>query len=79
MRNSSSGLLAKNNVELESTMKTVKSITRPHFEIRLIETDSGAYRVCYSHNDKTIMGEPVSDYSLAARMFDLKLIELEGH
>ena len=79
MYNFTLGLTAKNKIELESAMKTVKSISRPHFEIRLVETESGAYRVCYSQGEEKVVGEPVSDYSLATMLFDMKLIELEGH
>lgn len=70
----------QNTVNWESLMKTIKLICRPRFEIRLIETSSGTYRVCFTKNDQPeVVGEAVSDYSLAAIIFDMKFIELEGN
>lgn len=66
---------------MTSTMKTVKRIIRPRFEIALVETSSGQYRVCHynRHTEKETTGEAISDYTLAAHVFDLKLAELEGN
>lgn len=68
------------SADFHSTMRAIKTIVRPSFEIRLLETESGAYRVCYEQSGKEPhIGEPIRDYSLASTIFDLKLIELEGH
>ena len=80
MYNFTLGLKATNKIEWSSAMKTIKSIRRHRFAIRLIETESGAYRVCYTKGDaEEVIGESLSDYSLAALVFDITLIKLEGN
>ena len=60
-------------------MKTIKAICKARYEVRLVETEAGKYRVCYQVNEKQTIGELISDYSIASKIFELKLIELEGH
>lgn len=63
------------------TVKTIKSIITPRYEVRLVQVESGAYRVAFNSklNKEPILGEPMDDYNLASLVFDNKVQELDGH
>jgi len=61
-------------------MKITKSVTTERFKIELIEMPNGSYRISYVSSDlDPIVSEMISDLKLGLYMFDLKLLELEGH
>ena len=64
-------------------MKTIKSIETSKYEIALIELPDGRYCVFYGRPqdsfERYTASEEFRDYNIAAYMFDLKLMELEGN
>ncbi len=66
-------------------MKTVKSISTYRFAVRLVETESGEYRIEYMNKfdalsvDGPTISEPIRDLNNAIHLYDLKVAELEGN
>lgn len=62
----------------------IKAINNGRFEIALIETANGEYRILHTfmNEDKeqdVEKSESIKDYATASYLFDLKLQELEGN
>lgn len=60
-------------------MKTIKLIGTKNYEVSLIETDNGKYRVLNTTLGETRDSGDIVDYKLASALFDMKLQELDGN
>lgn len=62
-------------------METVQSVSSKFFEIKLSQSKSGTYYVSYMRrgDEEATMSEPMKDLRVALSVFEIKLIELEGH
>jgi hypothetical protein len=66
-------------------MIQIKAISTPRFYVRLLEMESGGYRIEWLRqydriiSDQPFVSELVKDLNTAIQLFDTKLIELEGN
>lgn len=68
----------KNERDISNNFTTIKMISAGEFEIALLESPQGKYRIVYVTEGLTHDSEFITDYSVATHLFETKLHELKN-
>lgn len=58
--------------------RIIKSVDHPNFTLSIYDTPNG-YKIRLEQMDEISENECIKDYKTVSFLFDLKLMELEGH
>lgn len=59
--------------------RIIKHIATKTYEIAMYELPNGTFLVGYQVLGAVVMGQPVTDFNMAAFLFEQKQRDLEGH